>query len=97
MRIFTKRTLREFWQRHTDAERSLTRWHHEVEQADWSTPYQVKERFPSASIIAGNRVVFNINGNAYRLVAEIDYAHRRVYIRFVGAHAEYDRIDATEV
>ena len=57
----------------------------------------MKERFPSASIIAGNRVVFNINGNAYRLVTEIDYAYRRIYIRFVGTHAEYDRIDATEV
>ena len=97
MRIFTKRTLREFWQRHTDAERSLTRWHYEAEQADWSTPDQVKQRFPSASIIAGNRVVFNINGNAYRLVTEIDYRYRRVYIRFIGTHAEYDRIDATEV
>lgn len=97
MRIFTKRTLRAFWEVHNDAELPLRRWYKEVEQADWSAPDQVKGRYPGASIIAGNRVVFNIKGNNYRLVTEIDYRYRRVYIRFVGTHAEYDTIDAAEV
>lgn len=57
----------------------------------------MKSRYPSASIIPGNRVVFNIRGNRYRLVAEVDYRRRALSIRFVGTHAEYDRIDAREV
>ena len=72
-------------------------WHREVEQADWAEPTQVRARFPSASIVGGNRVVFRIKGNAYRLVVEVFYKGRRVFIRFVGTHAEYDRIDAEEV
>ena len=72
-------------------------WHREVGQADWEAPAQVRDRFPSASIVGNSRVVFRIKGNAYRLVVEVFYPGRRVYIRFVGTHAEYDRIDAEEV
>ena len=97
MRIFSRKTLREFWERHPESEQSLLAWHREVQQADWATPAHVTERFPNASIIANNRVVFRIKGNAYRLVVEIFYGGRIVYIRFVGTHAEYDRIDSEEV
>ncbi len=97
VRVFSKRTLREFWERHPESEQSLRAWHREVEQADWAEPGQVRDRFPSASIVGGNRVVFRIKGNAYRLVVEVSYVGRRVFIRFVGTHAEYDRIDAEEV
>ncbi len=97
MRVFSKRTLREFWERHADAERSLRSWYQDADDADWDTPAAVRAQFANASIIAGNRVVFNIKGNDYRLVVNINYRRRAVYIRFVDTHAEYDRIDAAEV
>lgn len=97
MRIITKRTLREFWERHPNARASLEDWYRVARRSDWNTPDQVKIRYPSASIIADNRVVFNIKGNDYRLVVRINYRRRAVYIRFVGTHAEYDRINAVEI
>lgn len=97
MRIITKRTLREFWERHPNARAPLEDWYRVARRSDWSTPDQVKIRYPSASIIADNRVVFNIKGNDYRLVVNINYRRRAVYIRFIGSHAEYDRINAVEV
>ena len=71
MRIIAKRTLREFWERHPDARRPLLDWYKMVEQADWNAPDQVKSAFASASILRGDRVVFNIKGNTYRLVVHI--------------------------
>ncbi|MEW5982781.1 MAG: type II toxin-antitoxin system HigB family toxin [Acidobacteriota bacterium] len=97
MRIVAKRTLREFWQRHPDAEESLLAWYREVLQEDWDGPAKVKAKYRNASIIGDNRVVFNIKGNDYRLVVKINYPHRVVYIRFVGSHAEYDRINVEDV
>ncbi len=97
MRVFTQRTLREFWERHADAEQPLREWHRVVKNADWASPADMRAIYPSASVIAGNRVVFNIKGNTYRLVTEIVYHRRRVYVRFIGSHAEYDRINAAEV
>ena len=97
MRVIAKRTLREFWRRHPDAERPLLSWHREMEDEDWDAPTGVKGRYPHASILRNNRVVFNIKGNTYRLVVMVAYQRKTVYIRFVGTHAEYDRIDATEV
>ena len=97
MRIFSYSTLREFWQIHTDAEEPLRAWYRIARNADWRSPADVRARYADASIIADNRVVFNIKGNAYRLVVRIIYSHRRIYIRFIGTHAEYDRINAAEV
>jgi mRNA interferase HigB len=97
MRIVAKRPLREFWKRYPDAEEPLLAWYREVEREDWNTPAKVKAKYGSASIVGGNRVVFNIKGNDYRLVVQINYAYRVVYIRFVGTHAEYDAIDVKEV
>ena len=97
VRIIAKRTLREFWERHPDAEQPLVDWYKETRRADWHSPIQVRERYADASIISGNRVVFNIKGNTYRLVVNVDYQYQTVYIRFIGAHAEYDRINAEEV
>jgi len=97
MRIIAKKALREFWLRHPNAEEPLLAWYREVEQEDWDTPAKVKAKYRGASIVGGNRVVFNIKGNDYRLVVRINYAYRVVYIRFVGTHAEYDRIDVAEV
>ncbi len=97
MRIFSKRTLRDFWQRHPDSEEALRQWYRAVRQADWATPAQVRADSSNASILRNNRVVFRIRGNNYRLVAEIYYPDRAVYVRFMGTHAEYNRIDAEEV
>ena len=68
-----------------------------MELEDWDSPAKVKAKYRSASIVGGNRVVFNIKGNDYRLVVKINYPYRVVYIRFVGTHAEYDDIDVEEV
>jgi mRNA interferase HigB len=97
MRIISKKALRECWGRHAAAEEPLLAWYREVEREDWDAPAKVKSKYGTASIVAGNRVVFNIKGNDYRLVVKINYPYRVVYIRFVGTHAEYDRIDAEEV
>ena len=97
MRIIAKRTLREFWERRPDAEEPLLAWYREVEKEDWDQPSQIKEKYRSASFVKGNRVVFNIKGNDYRLVVRINYPYRMVYVRFVGTHADYDAIDVEEV
>jgi mRNA interferase HigB len=96
MRIVAKRTLREFWERYPDAEEPLLAWYREVEKEDWTKPSQVKDKFRSVSFV-GDRVVFNIKGNDYRLVVKINYPYRVVYVRFVGTHEEYDEIDVKEV
>ncbi|MCY4438631.1 MAG: type II toxin-antitoxin system HigB family toxin, partial [Deltaproteobacteria bacterium] len=84
MRIIAKRTLRNFWERHANAEEPLLAWYREVLKEDWDTPPKVKEKYRSASIVGGNRVIFNIKGNDYRLVVRINYPARIVYVRFVG-------------
>lgn len=97
MRIVAKRTLREFWETHPDVKQALLAWHQVVQHAEWDNTAQVKAAFPSASILPNDRVVFNIKGNTYRLVVHIPYHLRRVYVRFIGTHAEYDVINAEEV
>ncbi len=95
MRIIARRTLRAFWEKHADAEQPLRAWFAEAKAADWKTPGAVKARYPAASIVANDRVVFNIGGNKYRLVAAVRYDLGILYIRFIGTHAEYDKIDVT--
>ena len=97
MRVISRRKLREFWERHVDAEEPLLAWYREVEKEDWDTPAKVKAKYPNSSILGSNRVVFNIKGNTYRLVVKINYPKRIVFIRFVGTHAEYDRVNVREV
>ena len=97
MRVIAKRALREFWRRHPPAEQPLKSWFQVVSKIDWVGPEAVKARYPNASILRGNRVVFNIGGHKYRLVVRMNYRYRIVYARFLGTHAEYDRIDAETV
>ena len=97
MRIIARRTLRAYWHQHTDAEQPLRAWYAEAKPTDWKSPADIKARYASASIIANNRVVFNIGGNKYRLVVAIRYDLGIIYIRFVGTHAEYDKIDAATI
>ena len=96
MRIMAKRALREFWERYPATKEPLLAWYHEVEKEDWDTPAKLKQKYRSASIV-GDRAVFNIKGGQYRLVVRINYAYRVVYIRFIGTHTEYDRIDVGEI
>ena len=99
MRIIARKTLRVFWERPgcNDAQQPLRSWFREATQADWANPAQVKAAFRSASIVSDNRVVFNIAGNKYRLVVRVNYPYRVIYIRFIGTHDEYDKIDVREV
>lgn len=98
MRIIAKRTLVQFWESgHGDAEQPLKAWHAMAKAASWSDPSEIKAKFATASFLANNRVVFNISGNKYRLVVKVEYAIKAVYIRFVGSHAEYDKIDASKI
>ena len=97
MHVISRKQLREFSARHPDAESSLRAWFHEAKQARWGTAVDIKRQCGSASILKGNRVVFNFCGNKYRLVVKINYHAEIVYIHFVGTHADYDRIDAEAV
>ena len=97
MRIISRRALREFWAKHPDTEQSLRAWYANVKRADWKTPSDVKATYQNASIVANNRVVFNIKGNSYRLVGAIDYQYSIVYIRFVGTHQAYNKINVTTI
>ena len=97
MRVIAVRTLREFWEQHADAEQALKAWYAEATTSLWPELADIKARYPSADVLPGNRVVFNIKGNHYRLIVKIHYNRAIVYIRFVGTHAEYERIYATAV
>ena len=97
MRVISIAMLRRFWEQHRAAETMLRAWRREAQVARWKTPKDILDYYPSADILPGNRVVFNIKGNQYRLVVEIHYNTGVVYIRFVGTHAEYDRIDAETI
>ena len=97
MRIISRRTLKEFWAKHSDAERPLRAWYANVKRENWKTPSDVKAAYRNASFVRNNRVVFNIKGNTYRLVVAINYKYGIIYIRFIGTHQEYDRINAATV
>jgi mRNA interferase HigB len=100
MRIIALSTLRAFWVAKpalADAREPVLAWYRHVVEADWAAPADVKADFRSASILKDGRVVFNIAGNKYRLVVWINYGYRVVYVRFIGTHAQYDRIDAQTV
>lgn len=97
MRIIARRTLREFWQKYPDAEQPLRTWYTEAKRATWKSPTDIKALYRHASIVSGERVVFNIKGNTYRLIVAIDYDYETIYIRFVGTHKAYDKVDAVRV
>lgn len=97
MRIIAIKTLRQFWERHADAEGYLTAWFAEANKARWKGPQDILDHYRSADILPDNRVVFNIKGNQYRLVVKVHYNTGLVYVRFVGTHAEYNKIDAETI
>lgn len=97
MRIIARGTLRKFWKVHPDCEQALKAWFKFVSDADWQSPKDIKRDYVSASFLKNERVCFNICGNKYRLVTRINYPFRVVYIRFIGTHKLYERIDVNEV
>jgi mRNA interferase HigB len=97
MRIIARRTLRAYWEKHPDTEQPLRAWFARVKEAAWQSPADVKKDYRQASFVGNNRVVFNVKGNNYRLVVVVEYDYGIVYIRFVGTHAEYDKIDAATI
>jgi Uncharacterized protein conserved in bacteria len=94
VRIIARKALREFWRAYGDAEQPLKAWYKEVEKAKWDSPHELKLTYPSASILEDNRVVFNLKGNHYRLIAKISFDFQICWIRFIGTHAQYDKINA---
>lgn len=99
MRVVAKSTLVKFWERSecADSKGALQSWFDEASKADWLTPQDIKTQYRSASICGNNRVVFNIAGNKYRLVVEMQYRAGIVWVKFVGTHAQYDQINVESV
>lgn len=96
-RIIAKSTLREFWEKYADSEQYLKTWYDTVKSAKWFSPNDVKQTYVSASILKNGRVVFNIKGNSYRLVVKFNYEKQWAFIRFIGTHPEYDKINADTI
>jgi mRNA interferase HigB len=97
VRVISRRILRKFWEKHPDARQPIQSWYADVKHAIWTGPTDIKSVYQNASFLANNRVAFNIKGNKYRIVIVIQYKYRQVYIRFVGTHKEYDRINAEAI
>ena len=96
-RIFAKSTLRIFWESHPDSEQYLKTWFDTAMNSGWKSPNEVKQTYASASILKDGRVVFNIKGNTYRLVVKLNFEKQWIFIRFIGTHEEYDKIDANTI
>ena len=97
MRVVAKKILREFWGKYTDSENHLKTWYKEAIKASWKTPVDIKNDYPKASILKAGRVVFNICGNKYRLIIQVNYVRQWVFIRFMGTHSDYDNIDPEKI
>ena len=99
MRIIAKSSLRKFWEQagHADAQGPLESRHDEATQANWASPQEIKAQYRNASICGNHRVVFNIAGNKYRLVVEMQYRAGIAWVKFIGTHARYDMIDVETV
>lgn len=99
MRVIAKSTLKKFWEQpsYADAQSPLECWHDEALKAEWTSPQAVKDQFKNASICGNNRVVFNIGGNKYRLVVEMQYRAGIAWVKFIGTHAQYDNINVETV
>ncbi len=97
MRVIALSTLRTFWDRYPDAEVPLRSWYALASRASWKTPADIKDAYRNASFVADSRVVFNIKGNDYRLVVAVRYDRGLMYVRFVGTHRQYDRIDVETI
>jgi mRNA interferase HigB len=97
LRVIAKKILREFWVKHADCEQHLKSWYRETQKGEWRNANELKKDYPTASILNDGRIVFNIKENHYRLVVRINFQYQMMWIRFIGTHKEYDRIDASKI
>ena len=97
MRVIAVKTLRSYWEDYPKSKQALLAWCEEAELADWKSPNELKEQYRSASILGSKRVVFNIHGNAYRLIVDIEFRLKIVFIVWFGPHDAYDKIDAKKI
>ncbi len=99
MRIISKKTLKVFYEqsKYCDSRNALEAWHKEVLKLDWNTPNEIKEMYRNASIVGDTKVVFNIAENKYRLVVTINYFAKIIFIKFIGTHKQYDKINIEEL
>lgn len=97
MHIISRPVLIKFWEKHKDAEIPLRVWFKKVDKAKWNSINELKKEFSTADYIGNNRVIFDIKGNKYRIITVIFFERQKVYIRFVGTHAEYDKINANTI
>lgn len=93
MRVISPKPLKDFSDRHPQARAPINAWYQEIKAAEWKNFADVKAAFGSADVVAGNRVIFNIGGNKYRLIVKIAYKIGVLYVKFIGTHKEYDKID----
>jgi mRNA interferase HigB len=97
MRVIAVRTLKEGCEKFPKAEQALLSWYEETEEASWNNPNELKSQYGNASVLTDKRVVFNINGNSYRLIVDIEFRLKIVFIVWFGTHKQYDNIDAKKV
>lgn len=97
MRIIAVNTLKQFWEKHPLAEQSILAWYEEAEKAEWDNPNELKSHYRNASVLNDKRVVFNIHGNSFRLIVDIEYRLKIVFIVWFGTHKEYDKIDSKTI
>ena len=97
MRLISTAKMIAFYTKHSDAEQPLKAWLAEVKNANWKTPQEIKAQYRNASFLSNNRIVFNIKGNDYRIVVAVAYKLGAMYIKFIGTHSEYDKINAETV
>ena len=91
MHIISRKILLEYYTQHTILKDDLLSWYDEVKHSEWNSPADIKARYASSSFLADNRVVFNIHGNACRLMVRVNYNSKTVFIKFIVTHAEYDK------
>lgn len=96
-RIFSKGTLRQFWEKYPETEQYLKTWYETAMNADWKSPNDVKTTYANVSVLKNQRLVFNIKGNSYRLIAKFNFEKQWIFIRFLGTHQEYDKINANTI
>jgi mRNA interferase HigB len=93
MRVFARKALRGFWEKHPDSEVQLAAWYREATKANWESPAKIKSEYAKASILKDKKVIFNICGNKYRLVVKMNYQRKWVFVLFIGTHMEYDNLN----
>lgn len=97
MRIIAVKTLKDYWEEFPQTEQALLSWYEEVNATNWSNPNELKAQYRNASVLTDKRVVFNIHGNAFRLIVDIEYRLKIVFVIWFGTHKQYDKINAKKV